>query len=163
MNSIESHLLWPLGLHGSLWSYFLKCANKVYLLKWQTVRRDSQASIWGHHAFNVTPAVFILATVTRSQRWWWFCTFTMSNKVTEVLGLQRNLFGFLIYCSFNGNSGKALSAVIWFKFHCPFCISPNSLTSRFPCILLCQPPSSWCPYLWFCNKSLAPIERKEKN
>lgn len=127
--SIESHLLWPLGLHGSLWSYFLKCANKVYLLKWQTVRRDSQASIWGHHAFNVTPAVFILATVTRSQRWWRFCTFTMSNKVTEVLGLQRNLFGFLIYCSFNGNSGKALSAVIWFKFHCPFCISRNSLTS----------------------------------
>lgn len=141
----------------------LKCANKVYLFKWRTVRRDSQASMWGHHGFNVTPAMFILATLTRSQRCWRFCTFTMSNKVTEVLGLERSLFGFLIYCSFNRNSGKALSAVIWFKFHCPFCISPNSLTSdslvsccaslRAVDILICG----------FCNKILAPIQRKGKN
>lgn len=42
---------------------------------------------------------------------------------------SENFFGFLIYCIFNRNSEKALSAVIWFKFHSTFYIWPNSLIS----------------------------------
>lgn len=96
-----------------------------------------------------------------SQHWWRFYTFMMSDIVTKVLELERNVFWFLIYCIFNGNSGKALSAVIWFKFPVLFVFDqiPYLLV---PCSLLCSPSSSWCTYLWFYNKIPASTERQEK-
>lgn len=85
-----------------------------------------------------------------------------SNIVTKGLGLEGNIFGFLIYYIFNRNSGKALSAVIWFKFHSTFCIWPNSLISSF-LVFCCASLLAVDTLIYgFHNKILASTEGKEK-
>lgn len=107
------------------------------------------------------PSLFLQLWI-ESQHWWRFYTFMMSNIGTKVLGLERNIFRFLIYYIFNRNSGKALSAVIWFKFHSTFCIWPNSLISYFLVFCCASLLAVDILICGFYNKVLASTEGKEK-
>lgn len=130
--SIESLLLLSLGFRVSLWDYFLKCVNKVYYFQ-MTNFTEGFTRLQSEAVTSLTwfqQSLFLQLWI-EFQHWWRFYTFMMINIGTKVLGLQRNIFGFLIYYIFNRNAGKALSAVIWFKFHSTFCIWPNSLISYF--------------------------------